>query len=138
MANGHGGYRRPENPAPVSGPGKMSKRTDGFGQPKPAQTPKKVTGLPYGENKQVNETAAAAPMSAAPNPLSMLPPINAPTAYPDEPITSGVPVGPGPNSTTSFHQQEEDYVAAAIRSAYASMPSPQLRALVNQLEIEGR
>ena len=29
MANGRGGYRQPSNPAPVSGPGALSKRTDG-------------------------------------------------------------------------------------------------------------
>ncbi len=138
MANGHGGYRRPENPAPVSGPGKLSKRTDGFAQPKPTQAPKKVTGLPYGENKEVNENAAAAPMSAAPNPLASMPPMDAPSAYPDQPITSGVPVGPGPNGVVAPTQQEDDLVAAALRSAYATSPSPQLRALVNQLEIEGR
>jgi hypothetical protein len=27
--SGHGGYRRPANPAPVSGPGQHSRRTDG-------------------------------------------------------------------------------------------------------------
>ena len=29
MADGHGGYRRPTNPSPVSGPGALSRRTDG-------------------------------------------------------------------------------------------------------------
>lgn len=34
MTEGRGGYRRPTNPAPVSGPGELSQRTDG-GPPMP-------------------------------------------------------------------------------------------------------
>ena len=41
-----GGYQQPTNPAPVSGPGALSKRTDGAGQP--AQY---MSGLPYGQGQ---------------------------------------------------------------------------------------
>lgn len=137
MADNRGGYRRPENPAPVSGPGKLSQRTDGFGQPN-RQAPKKITGLPYGENKEANANAQGAPLAAAQKPITSLPPLNAPTAYPNQPITAGVPAGPGSNAVVAPGQREDDMVAAAIRAAYAATPSPQLRSLVNQLEIEGR
>ena len=84
----------------VSGPGKFSVRTDlpaseNYGDRKAmaeqiagaptARTPD-VRGLPTG---QVQAAAQAAPQA----PVTEL---YAPTARPDEPITSGVAVGPGP------------------------------------------
>ena len=41
----HGGYRTPSNPAPVSGPGSLSQRTDGG----PRQVQAEMSGMPYGE-----------------------------------------------------------------------------------------
>jgi hypothetical protein len=84
----------------VSGPGKFSVRTDlpasqNYGDRKAmqeqiagaptARTPD-VRGLPTG---QVQAAAQAAPQA----PITEL---YAPTSRPDEPITSGVAVGPGP------------------------------------------
>lgn len=91
MANGHGGYRKPGNPAPVSGPGSMSKRTDGG--PIDGQPVREVGGFEYGGRQEFAELQGSAPMAQA----EALPPtpIFAPTQRPDEPITSGVPVGPG-------------------------------------------
>ena len=43
-----GGYRKPENPAPSSGPGALSQRTDGG----PAQGAKYIPGLPYGQGQE--------------------------------------------------------------------------------------
>jgi hypothetical protein len=65
----------------VSGPGKLSKRTDlpGNGQ--------------YGSRKDINEIKSGAPMYRAPQEKVI--PLNAPTNYPDQPITDGLPVGPG-------------------------------------------
>ena len=83
---GHGGYRPPAVPAPVSGPGSLSARTDGV----PAGN---VQGLSYGENQQVNAMASMGPM-AQPGPTIV--PLDAPSARPMEPVTSGVPIGPGP------------------------------------------
>lgn len=40
-----GGYQRPSNPAPVSGPGAMSKRTDGG----PVQKLRDLPDAQYGE-----------------------------------------------------------------------------------------
>jgi hypothetical protein len=96
-----GGYRKPGKPAPVSGPGALSRRTDG----------RVAEGFAYGMNKQINEQAASAPMAKAPQPrpasaskmmsASPLPPvipITAETMDLNDPITNGVPVGPGANS----------------------------------------
>lgn len=95
----HGGYRKPSAPAAVSGPGKFSARTDG----KPgAQPVRDVTGLPYGEGQAFSQLQGSAPMAdsqgtpAAPPFAGDAPtPLHAPTERPDEPITSGVDVGPG-------------------------------------------
>lgn len=107
MANGHGGYRRPASPAPASGPGALSRRTDGQVQAAP-------TGMDYGDHKQLMQQESTAPMAATPavpdlqlpsgQPAGPVPsgspvtPIGAPTQRPNEPITAGVDHGPGPGS----------------------------------------
>jgi hypothetical protein len=95
-----GGYRKPGKPAPVSGPGALSRRTDG----------RVAEGFAYGMNKQINEQAAGAPMAKAPTfnagsarmgevrSLAPITPITAETMDVNDPITNGVPVGPGANS----------------------------------------
>lgn len=107
MANGRGGYRRPGAPAPVSGPGQLSRRTDGG----PQQTTVPMTGMAYGENADFNDIQSSAPLAATPsvsrtqtrrNKTASAPvaatPLFAPTQYPDEPVTAGVDFGPGPGS----------------------------------------
>lgn len=106
MANGHGGYRKPEKPAAVSGPGKYSARTDG----KPGQQPiRPMTGGSYGDNQELATLQGSAPMadsqgtpapSAMPNPLagSGVVPLDAPSERTHEPVTAGVDAGPGPGS----------------------------------------
>lgn len=104
-----GGYRKPTNPAPASGPGRLSKRTDGG----PGQKLSVANGLPYGERQQTLAQERTAPMaqadSVAPAPIPSGPPagpggapaaatgmnFGAPTARPNEPITHGVDIGPG-------------------------------------------
>jgi hypothetical protein len=108
MANGHGGYRQPSHPAHVSGPGSLSRRTDGG----PAQVKSVAPGLPYGDQKQVLASESLAPMAgnpaATPTPTISAPPAASPagggpsaapflrpTERPGEPITHGVDIGPG-------------------------------------------
>jgi len=111
-----GGYRKPANPAPVSGPGALSRRTDG-GPTQAAQ------GIPangqYGERKAMQELQQSAPMQGNPIPSSPAPSISAPrspvtnlfapTELPDEPITAGAPVGPGrsPESVGQYSMIEK-------------------------------
>lgn len=87
MANdsGHGGYRQPANPAPVSGPGRLSKRTD-RGQPV-----RVAPGGDYGDRQDMVALQKAAPLAQAPTPQSTPPspidtsrltPLDAPTAQP--------------------------------------------------------
>ena len=99
MADSRGGYRKPANPAPVSGPGRMAKRTDG-------QPARYVPGLDYGEGQELMTQQQAAPMSSAPgvnsNPteadLAMLAQPRAGLFDPPEegrPLTQGQPFGEG-------------------------------------------
>ena len=110
MAERQGGMRRPQNPAPVSGPGQLSQRTDGG----PQQVLSDVSGMAYGENQAMEAIQAMAPMSASPSAASPrarsrqagsagrqaggmgVTPLFSPTQRPDEPITAGAPFGPGP------------------------------------------
>jgi hypothetical protein len=106
MAEGHGGMRRPNNPAPVSGPGRLSRRTDGQGA-------RYMAGGEYGEGQEMMDLQTSAPMAkspevkprrraAAPPAMETGPaptPLFAPTERPDEPITAGAPFGPGPGPT---------------------------------------
>jgi hypothetical protein len=115
-----GGYRKPENPAPVSGPGKMSRRTDG-GPTDMKQNQVEVTGMGYGENKELNEVQSMAPLAAASAtptapaapiqmPSAELPtPLSAPTQRPQEPVTTGLPFGAGAGTEMlSFPQKTMD------------------------------
>lgn len=89
-----GGYQPPTNPAPVSGPGRLSRRTDG--QP--------VRDLPdpdYGEQQTFRSDQRAAPMGSQPvvpqaADLSSVVPFGAPSQRPMEPVTAGAAAGPGP------------------------------------------
>jgi hypothetical protein len=97
MAETRGGYRKPENPAPSSGPGALSQRTDGG----PAQGAKYMSGMPYGQNTMEQQTAApmsgGSPMPSVPE-MPMPTPLLAPTTRPNEPVTSGIDLGDGPGS----------------------------------------
>ncbi len=111
MANGHGGPRTPANPAPVSGPGAHSRRTDG--RPGDAQSMSTVPDQPYGDAKQQMADQRIAPMGGAPQmppppniaasdasspqqPQYGGGPLNAPSGRPHEPVTAGAELGPGP------------------------------------------
>lgn len=104
-----GGKRTPRNPAPVSAPGALSRRTDGG----PQQTMANMTGMGYGENQDFNDIQAQAPMSAAGQTTGRatsrqprgggrqgapMVPLFSATQRPDEPITAGAPFGPGDGS----------------------------------------
>lgn len=104
MADNRGGYRQPANPAPVSGPGALSQRTDGGpteGMQSPSTQPARyISGLPYGQGKETYDQQTAAPMQGTDIPSMPEPvvPLSAPTQRPSEPITSGIDMGAGPGT----------------------------------------
>src|SRR6478609_1077117 len=106
---GRGGYQAPAHPAPVSGPGALSQRTDGG----PAQAMSAPTGMAYGQHKAMIDSQRAAPMAGQtplPTPSHAAPEkpsvpqmpafsgtgFDAPTQRPGEAVTAGAGYGPGP------------------------------------------
>lgn len=97
---GRGGYQAPTNPAPASGPGRLSRRTDGG----PAQSLAVLPDAQYGEEKTYREQQRGAPLIQAdprPGPASAgggrpVTGLGDPSTRPDEPVTAGAALGPGP------------------------------------------
>jgi len=134
-----GGYRRPGNPAPVSGPGKFSRRTDGG----PQQGAKVAPGGKYGERKELMEQQQGAPMAAqqkVPNkapgmdrkPLPLVP-LTAPTQRPDEPISMGSPFGPGPGPEMLGFEKAQGKVSDVIGQLVGFDTTGELEELYNYL-----
>ena len=143
MAEQQGGYRRPSSPAPVSGPGALSRRTDGQGA-------RYMAGGEYGEGQEMMDLQTSAPMSkapAAPRPSrsrgagqiveeGMRPtPLFAPTERPDEPITAGAPFGPGPGP--AVRQQPVGRLASTLERLAASDDSGALAAFYRMAQSRG-
>jgi hypothetical protein len=97
--------------AEVSGPGNQSKRTD-LGvlkqSTKPIQSTQPMqsyTGGAYGNNKSMAMQQSAAPLAG--NPMPEMPPLvglDAPTQFPNEPLSAGANYGEGPGLDTSYLQ----------------------------------
>lgn len=153
MADGrqHGGYRRPSNPAPVSGPGALSKRTDG------RQPVRDLPNAKYGENAAFRDHQAAAPMNgdlggsipsggAAPGPdLSQIVPMGAESQFPDMPIEAGLSGGPGggpmaPNAQSPLTPEQRDrlrsYLPVLIVLASRPDVDSNTKQLVRQLKAD--
>jgi len=141
---GIGGYQAPNNPAPVSGPGAMSQRTDGG--PADTQAAQYVSGLPYGEGQAMMEMQQGAPMAASgmtsPAPIV---PLNAPSMRQNEPITSGVDAGVGPDMSSlglgarDLAAQNQaaaalvSYMPALLQIASQTGTSPETRNIIRKL-----
>lgn len=113
-----GGYQAPSRPAPVSGPGAMSKRTDGG----PGQPQRDLANAAYGEQQDFQQIQAGARMQQAPDAgaavgqqarqMPKITGLGEETQRPDEPVTAGSPSGPGggPASigvSSSFKEQNQ-------------------------------
>ena len=90
-----GGYRQPMNPAPVSAPGALSKRTDGGAVDGMTQPQQAYTGFEYGKNQDIQQQQSGAVMAGNPFPMANITPLSAPTQRPNEPVTTGINAGPG-------------------------------------------
>jgi hypothetical protein len=109
----HGGYRKPTNPAPVSGPGAHSKRTDGKPGEPAHQSISAAPDQAYGDMTAQQNAQRTAPMAGA-TPLPPAAPVPSgqgggaaqapaysgggfadPSTRPDEPVTHGADAGPG-------------------------------------------
>lgn len=142
MADGHGGYRRPANPAPVSGPGALSQRTDGG--PGSSQPVRDLPNAKYGENAAFQSAQQSAPMSGGGLPdLSGIVPFGAPTQRPDEPLTAGLPTGPGAGPAVPASSMSSDtarklqsYLPVLVMLASQDDADPATRQFVRQVRAE--
>lgn len=142
-----GGQRTPSNPAMVSGPGRMSARTDGG--PGSKQAMRYVSGGDYGDGGLMG-IQQGAPMAATPTPQPISPlqgmqqagpsvvPLTEPTQRPDEPVTAGAALGPGPGPEAlriPMQGMPGGSSGAATVKGLAARPdaSPQLKQLASQL-----
>lgn len=143
-----GGQRTPSNPAVVSGPGRLSQRTDGGVGSR--QVASYVAGGDYGDGGLMG-LQQGAPMSATPsiasNPTSAQPqvdnsqplvPLTAPSQRPNEPVTEGAAAGPGNGPEVlglPAPTQQGGGSAKQIVQGLASRPdaSPELRRLADIL-----
>lgn len=133
----------PQNPAGVSGPGALSKRTDGG----PAQALKDLPDAKYGENSQFQALQQGASLSASPSPqgqaqpfdANALPPnpaagqvtpLSAPTGRPGEPVTSGAAMGAGPG-TSALGGGTEQTSAQDMGKISQSLPLFEMMANMN-------
>ncbi len=128
---GRGGYRKPtpNRKNAVSGPGALSQRTDG------AQPVMRLPDAKYGESQAFERQQQAAPLgdsggANAPMPMQGManPNVFAPTENPGEPITAGVPIGPGENPPTNDLYEDVDVLLAAL---YSVNPHPVIAELIN-------
>lgn len=137
----------PNQPAPVSGPGALSKRTDGG--PADKQPIRDVPGGDYGDRKEMQQIQAGADMYQQPTPgakgAAMPGPpkpgsLFDPTKRPDEPITSGIESGPGDGPSNMEAQVTDDmqllatYLPDLRKAAAAPTATQSFRAAVRYLE----
>lgn len=127
-----GGARKPANPAPVSGPGALSQRTDGGpGDRKLGTANLAESGGSYGDRQTVEGQAAQAPVVVEGGGASTAPSSGAagpggdigvfgPTERPNESITAGVPQIPGAEPDTEM----------ILRALYEQFPSSYLGRLL--------
>jgi hypothetical protein len=145
MAGQQGGYRQPSNPAPVSGPGALSQRTDGGaidGMQPASQAPKYMPGLGYGkggENMANQQAAALAgnPTPSVPTPTVQAIPLSAPTMRPNEPVTAGIDRGPGPGSEAIQIPNMAQNPSHTIKTLAAQDPSGEADMLYRFLQSRG-
>jgi hypothetical protein len=104
-----GGYQQPTNPAPVSGPGALSQRTDGAGQP--AQY---MSGLPYGQGQQNMSNQQAATLAGNPFPEMEMPTLTPVTRRPNEVGTTGLDIGAGADSRVLNRRPERETLASVL------------------------
>jgi len=113
-----GGYQQPTNPAPVSGPGALSQRTDGAGQP--AQY---MSGLPYGQGQQNMSNQQAATLAGNPFPETELPTLTPVTRRPNEPGTTGLDIGAGADSRVLNRRPEKESLLSVLNNIARFDPS---------------
>jgi hypothetical protein len=102
----------------VSGIGSMSERTDLNVSQQPARY---ISGLPQGQGQATYNTQTQAPMYAAPE--SEIVGITAATQNPNQPITAGIDIGPGPGSEVINLPNTQPTVLSVLRQIAQNDPT---------------
>lgn len=119
----------------------------------PMQAPAAPTGLPYGMHQDSIESQQQMPLPAVPeldlpagppvdpmqSALAMAPPTNmltAPTDRPNEPITHGLPVGPG--AGPEILPPAQPNVSSALMALYDATGDESFKRLADQNRAQGR
>lgn len=115
---------------PVSGPGKLSQRTDMI-----------PSGGAYGERKDIVDIMAQGNRATpAPEPMPSLPPITplmAPTERPDEPITAGVDAGLGPGTESLQLPKRTFNVTQTFKRLAQNDPTGEVELILRDLNSRG-
>lgn len=95
------------------------------------------TGQTYGEATRQRESQRAMRPGPSPTGQMELGPFDRPTEFPDEPVTAGAPVGPGPNVPTvpvAIEPGSREDLRLKMRAMVSKYPNSALIALLEQLE----
>jgi len=112
-------------------------RTDLNADRQPVRVP---SGGRYGDRQAAE---AAQRMMPLPDNRPDVVPLDAPSRRPDEPVTAGLPVGPGPGPEMlqpmrgGFSTDPDADMAAQIRALYQAFPNSDLLRLVEALDGQG-
>lgn len=145
---GVGGYQAPANPAPVSGPGALSQRTDGG--PADKQPIRRLPDAQYGENKAFVAQQQGAPVPASETPQPSMSPKQAraaalaapendffgPSVMPSTPVTDGAARGPGRGPEAIF-QTSAGTVQATLEQLAPLDQSGAVQALLAAARAQG-
>jgi hypothetical protein len=126
--------------AGAAGPGKFSVRSDGMQLPSAA----------YGEGVETQAIKSGAPMARTPDVRGMpasevrqaaaqtpVTPLFAPSQRPDEPITSGIPMGDGPGPEVLGVMQRPEALSAVLAQMLPFDTNGEIAALYEQAVARG-
>ena len=108
-----------------------------------------ASGQTYGSRQQQVDAQRAIPLPAAsaPPPAPQagtvaagptVTPLSAPTTMPNQPVTHGLPIGPGAGPEVLGLPSAGDNVLDELRGIFAAYPTPELATLIDQLRAEGK
>ena len=111
-----------------AGPGKFSTRTDKL----------EMGSTAYGEGVETQAIKSGAPLAKTPNvrqePITEL---YAPTQRPDEPITSGIDMGPGPGSSALMFNKSAEKLSDTLAKLLPFDTSGEITILYQQALSKG-
>lgn len=111
---------------PVSGPGRLSQRTDMI-----------PSGGAYGERKAMMETIAAGNRATPAQPVQKVTGLFAPTEMPSEPVTTGNPLGAGPGPEVMVTPARSFNPVQTLSRLAASDPTGEIEMILNDLRGRG-